>query len=62
MGGGPPPGKLPTTPSNHALLLQADRLLRVVEAMLHHTMLREADSLSGLYAAALNRLVNQARC
>lgn len=39
--------------------MQADRLLRVVEAMLQHTMLREADSLSGPYAAALNRMVNQ---
>lgn len=39
--------------------VQADRLLRVVEAMLQHTMLREADSLSGPYAAALNRMVNQ---
>lgn len=39
--------------------VQADRLLRVVEAMLRHTVLKEADSLSGPYAAALDRLVNQ---
>lgn len=39
--------------------VQADRLLRVVAAMLHHSVLKEADELTGPYATALNRLVNQ---
>ncbi|KAI3438697.1 hypothetical protein D9Q98_001117 [Chlorella vulgaris] len=39
--------------------LEADRLLRVVAAMLHHSVLKEADELTGPYATALNRLVNQ---
>jgi DnaJ-domain-containing protein 1 len=39
--------------------LQADQLLRVVEALLHHAVLKEAEELQGPYAAAFNRIVNQ---
>ena len=39
--------------------LQADQLLRVAEALLHHAVLKEAEELQGPYAAAFNRIVNQ---
>lgn len=39
--------------------MQADRLLWVVQRMLRHGMAEEASELSGPYAAAVNRLVNQ---
>jgi hypothetical protein len=42
--------------------LEADRMLWVLQRMLRHGMVEEVSELTGPYAAAVNRLVNQVQC